>query len=110
MAYTPTVLYPSGTPADTGTTLYTVPAATSAIVKNIVMTNTTGNEAVVHLHVVPSGGSAQTSNKILSNYPVPANGVAVLDCSIVMPTDSFLYAQNVTVNAVVLTISGVEIS
>lgn len=110
MAYTPTVLYPSGTPSDTGATLYTVPAATSAIVKNIVMTNTTGNEATVNLHVVPSAGSAQASNSILYNYPVPASGVAVLDCSIVMPTGSFLHGQNNTASAVVLSISGVEIT
>ncbi len=110
MAYIPTVLYPSGTPADTGTTLYTVPAATSAIIKNIVMTNTTGNEATLNLHVVPSGGLAQSSNRILSTYPVPANGVAVLDCSIVMPTASFLYGLNATPGAVVLTVSGVEIT
>lgn len=110
MAYTPTVLYPSNTPSDSGETLYTVPGSANAIVKNIVLTNTTGNEAYVDLHVVQSGDSAQNSNKILSSHPVPANGVAVLDCSIVMPGNSFLFGLNDTAGAVVMTISGVEVT
>jgi len=110
LAYIPTVLYPSDIPADTGSVLYTVPAATKVIVKNIVMTNTTGNEAQIHLNVVSSGDSPQASNRILSNYSVPANGVSTLDCSIVMEAGDTLQATNVTAGAVVVTISGVEIA
>lgn len=109
MAYVPTLLYPSATPSDSGETIYTVPGTASVIVKNVVLTNTTGSEATVNLHVVPAAGSAQASNQILANYPVPANGVATLDCSIVMNANSFLYALNGTAGAVVVTVSGVEI-
>jgi hypothetical protein len=109
MAYIPTVLYPTGTPASTGVTLYTVGANKSVIVKNLVMANTTGNEATITVHIVPSGGSASNTNRILSSYAVPANGASTLDCSIVMPDGSSLFAQNGTNGAVTLTISGVEI-
>ena len=109
MAYIPTLLYPTGHPSNAGSTLYTVPGGKSAIVKNIVLANVTGIEATVHLSVVPSGGSASTSNRILSNYAIPANGIATLDCSIVMPTGAFLHATNTTSNAITCTISGVEV-
>lgn len=109
MAYIPTLLYPSGYPGALGSVLYTVPGGKSAIVKNIVLTNTTGTEATIHVSVVPSGGGAAADNRILSNYAVPANGIATLDCSIVMPAGAFLHATNTTSNAIACTISGVEV-
>jgi len=109
MAYIPTILYPTNTPSTSGSTLYTVPGAKSTIVKNIVLANTTGTESTMTISVVPSGGSASASNRILSNYAVPANGVATLDCSIVMPTGAFLVGTNGTSGAVTVTVSGVEI-
>ena len=109
MAYIPTILYPTNTPSTSGSTLYTVPASKSTIVKNIVLANTTGNESPISISVVPSGGSASPSNRILSNYAVPANGIATLDCSIVMPTGTFLVGTNSISGAITVTISGVEI-
>jgi hypothetical protein len=109
MAYTPTILCPTTYPGTSGTTLYTVPAAKTTIVKNIILANTTGTEATVSLSVVPSGGSAATSNRVLSTYAVPANGISTLDCSLVMPTAAFLFGTNTTNNAVTMTISGVEV-
>lgn len=110
MAYTPRVLYPTGYPSTTGTVLYTVPSSSSIIVKNIVLANTTVNEATITLHVVPNAGSATSSNAILYNYGIAGRGVSTLDCSIVMTGDSQLYAINGTNNAITVTISGVEIA
>ncbi len=110
MAYTPKILYPSAYPSNGGSTLYTVPVNTTTIVKNIVMTNTTANDASIHLSVVPSAGSPAASNRILSDYVVPASGISTLDVSIVMPSGAALHATNLTSQAVVLTISGVEIA
>lgn len=110
MAYTPKTLYASAYPSNSGATLYTVPPSTSAIVKNIVMTNTTGDDATVHISIVPQSGTVDASNRILSDYNVPANGVNTFDCSIVMPTGASLHGTNTTSQAVVVTISGVEIT
>ncbi len=110
MAYTPKVLYPSNTPATGGGVLYTVPTATSAIVKNIVMTNVTSSEAKITLSVVPSGGSPSTSNRILSEFAVPPNGISTLDMSLVMSAGSFLHGANQTSGAIVVAISGVEVA
>lgn len=110
MAYTPSLLYPTSCPAAAGSTLYTAPAGNSVIIKNVVLTNTTALEAAVNISIVPNGGNATTSNRILSGFLIPAHGVSTLDLSIVMPTGAFIYASNVTENAVTVTISGVEIS
>lgn len=110
MAYTPKTLYASAFPSNAGSTLYTVPGGASAIVKNIVMTNTTANDAAVHISIVPSAGSADISNRILSNLVVPAYGINTLDVSIVMSSGASLHATNLTASAVVMTISGVEIT
>lgn len=110
MAYTPTILYPSGYPSNGGETLYTVPANTTTIVKNIVMTNTSNNDATLHISVVPPSGSASQSNRIASDLTIPANGINTLDVSIVMPAGASLHATNNTNQALVVTVSGVEIA
>lgn len=110
MAYTPKILYPSGYPSNGGETIYTVPANTSTIVKNIVMTNTTNNDASIHISIVPPSGSAASSNRIASDLTIPANGINTLDISVVMPSGGSLHATNITNQAIVLTISGVEIN
>ena len=110
MAYTPKVLFATGFPSTAGTVLYTVPSGASAIVKNVVMTNTTGTDAWVHLSIVPQGDTSQASNRVLSSYNVPPNGISTLDCSIVMPANSYVHATNGTNNDVTLTVSGVEIT
>ena len=58
------------------TTLYTVPAATTGIVKTIIITNTTATDATVELWHVDSGGSVGDTNKILDDFTVPEIGRA----------------------------------
>lgn len=97
-----------GSPATTATTVYTVPVEKTAIVKEIVICNTTGNDASVTLSVVPSGGSAGAGNRLLAGKVVPANDLVVLALSTVMSAGDFISVQQATANALVLTISGVE--
>lgn len=52
-----------------GTLLYTVPTGMRTDVKDIVIVNTdTSGSASVSVHFVPVGGSATSSNKLLSNH------------------------------------------
>jgi hypothetical protein len=61
------------TPAKLGTlavtaslqTVYTAPANIRALVKDIIICNTTAGVLTVDLHVVPSAGTAGTSNAIV---------------------------------------------
>ena len=55
------------------TTLYTVPASTRALLKEFSIANTTGAAINVRVFLVPSGGTAGTTNAFLYDVSVPAN-------------------------------------
>jgi hypothetical protein len=55
------------------TTLYTVPASTRALLKEFSIANTTAAAINVRVFLVPSSGSAGTSNAFLYDVPVPGN-------------------------------------
>jgi len=65
------------------TTVYTVPTAstipavpaTRTFVKDINICNTTAGSLGVYVHLVPSGGSADTTNALYYNTTVAANSV-----------------------------------
>lgn len=67
------------------TTLYTVPAATRTLLKEFSIANTTGAPINVRVFLVPSAGSAGTTNAFLYDVPVPNanalqyNGIEVLN-------------------------------
>lgn len=67
------------------TTLYTTPANTRTILKELSIANTTAAAISVRIFLVPSGGSAGTTNAFMYDISVPANnvlqynGVQVLD-------------------------------
>lgn len=67
------------------TTLYTVPASTRTMVKELDICNTTGGALTVNVHLVPSAGSAGTANALLYGTSISANttlqwsGVQVLN-------------------------------
>jgi hypothetical protein len=67
------------------TTLYTVPASTRTLVKEMSIANTTAAAINVNVFLVPSAGAAAVGNAFLYNMAVPANstlqynGIQVLD-------------------------------
>lgn len=90
-------------------TLYTVPASTSVIVKQIILTNTTATNATVSVSLVPSGGTAGVGNRIVEQITVPAFGVTILDINQIIPTGAFLAAKASAATTVTLTASGVTV-
>jgi hypothetical protein len=109
MAYTPKRLY-IGQPGTAISTLYTVPASTKTIVKNITLTNTTASDATVTVNFVPSGGIAGVANRIISTHTVTANNTTIIDLSAVLETGDTIQALQGTANAVTVYISGVEVA
>ncbi len=77
-------------PAQLGTTsvaYYTVPAATTTIVKQVVITNTTASAKTVTVRLVPSGaseGATPNSLDIISAMTLSANETMAFNCSMVM--------------------------
>ena len=55
------------------TTLYTVPASTRTLLKEFSIANTTAAAINARVFLVPSAGSAGTSNAFLYDVSVPAN-------------------------------------
>lgn len=84
------------------TTAYTVPASTTTIVKNIVMTNKTGSAATITITIA--------GVEVVNNYSVAANDTVVIDLSLVMSATETITVQAGTANAINVYISGVEVS
>lgn len=92
-----------------GNTVYTVGVSTTAILKSFDICNTSASLIKVRVHLVPSGGSAATSNAILYDYPIVANGTFGWEGEQVLPTGaSIRVAGNVA--GCTITASGVEIT
>ena len=69
------------------TTLYTVPASTRTLVKEMNISNTTAASINVRVFLVPSAGTAGTTNAFLYDIAVPPNnslqynGIQVMNAS-----------------------------
>jgi hypothetical protein len=101
MANTPKKLY-ANKPTTTSTTLYTVPASTTTIVKNIVLCNTTSSVATITL---TAGGQT-----IINTYNVNANDTVTLDLTLVMSAADTITGLQGTSNAISVYISGMEVA
>jgi hypothetical protein len=87
-------------------TLYTVPAATTAILRNIHIANTTSSAATIKLSI----GADAAGTRILSDLSVPANGTYDWSGFLVLAATETLRATGGTNNALTLTASGVEVT
>ncbi len=108
MATTPKPLY-SGQPGTGDTLLYTAPAATSTIVKQITVCNTTGTAATITLGL-RSGATLAAANEILSAKSVAANDTYVLPLTHVLLTGETIRALQGTSSALTVHVSGVELT
>lgn len=101
MANTPKQLY-VGKPGTTSATVYTVPAATTTIVKNITMVNTTASAATV---TVTANGF-----DIVSGATINPKDTVSLDLSLVLPAAQVIATFQGTASAINVLISGVEVA
>lgn len=85
-----------------------MPAATTTIVKQVVIANTSAGAATVSIRLVPNGGSAGVTNSIAEAVSIPANSTQTLDLAQVMATGDVIQALQGTSGAITLTISGVQ--
>lgn len=89
-------------------TAYTVPAATSTIVKELVVTNVTGAAVVIDVSLVASGGTADVTNNVIAQHQLGAYSLVIYTFSQVLATGGFISLKAGTAAAVTFTISGVE--
>ena len=67
--------FASATLSGVAATYYTVPALTKGVVKNVNVCNSTGGAVNLTLYLVPSGGSPDATNILISARSVAAGGV-----------------------------------
>jgi len=90
--------------------VYTVGAGITAVVKQLLATNTTATASTISVNLVPSAGTTSTSNLIFASVPVPANSTLVIDLAQVMNAGDQLFALAGNATTVNLTVSGYEAS
>ena len=100
MAVNPTLFY-RGAAATSSATLYTVPAATTAVLTDIVVSNTSSSQQYVTMTV--------DGINILPTVPISANTVITIQPKTVVPTGDIV-AGFATSTDVKFHVSGVEIA
>jgi hypothetical protein len=100
MATTSKAMY-RGAATTSNATLYTVPSSTTAVVTNIVVTNTAGTSATYTIKL--------DGVDILSGVTLPANGVSAVDIKQVLSATD-LIEGSASATSVNFHISGVEIA
>jgi hypothetical protein len=114
---TPQRLY-QGQPGTTEATLYTAPANTTnnpspgatAILKAMLVCNTTAAAATLTLYVVPSGGTAGAANEIFDALSIAAGQTQSIDLEQYLEAGDFLAGLQGTASALTVTLSGVTIA
>jgi hypothetical protein len=89
-------------------TYYTVGSGVTSIVKQIVLTNTTGSAKTATVRLVPTGQSTGVSYDILSAVTLAANETVSFNCSLVMTAGDFISALASAGTSVNITVSGIE--
>jgi len=79
MAFTEKLLGRAQIAAGAQTTLYTVPANTTTIVKHITVCNTNAASRTVEVWLVENGGNPDGTNALISNITIPAYGILTWD-------------------------------
>ena len=98
-------IYGPAQPGTTNATLYTVPAATTVVVRNIHICNTSGSAATISLAI--NGTAATAANCWLSALSIPANGSYDWSGFLHLSTTDTIQSLQGTASALTVTISGV---
>ena len=88
------------------TVLYTVPASTGTIIKEVVISNTSTSAVPVTLRAAGTG----VANTLFPATSVPANSTVVLALSTVLAAGETITGGAATASVVGVTISGVEVA
>lgn len=108
------VLGQSAPTATTNVDLYTVPAATSAVISTISVTNGTATTATFRIFIRKAGAAAATAapwtNAIAVDIPVPGNSITPFTLGITLATTDIITVRSGTANALTFMAFGSELS
>ena len=102
MATTYKVLGQSNPAATTATTLYTVPASTSAVVSTIVICNQAAAAATYRISIRPAGGAQTAAMYVAYDVAIAANDSTALTLGITLATTDVItvYGSTATLSFV----------
>lgn len=106
---TPKQLAQSAPVANTNTTVYTVPAATTTILSGIMIANTGGAADTVKIFVVPSAGAAGVGNTIIPSLSIPVANPFAANIAVTLNTGGFIVVFSL-LGTSTFTLSGAEIT
>ena len=97
------------TPTTANVSYYTVTAA-NAILKDIVISNSSASSVTIRIHIVPSGGTNSVANAIVYNLSLLPNDTQILNLSLVLNNGDTIQARASVSNVVGVTMSGVTVA
>ena len=103
----PAVISNSGT---YGTSQYVVPAATSTIVKQIVLSNITASAQTITITLLPNAGSLADTMILFKDLALTEKETTFLNVSLVMNTGDSLYALCGAASSCNITASGIQVT
>lgn len=112
MAVTAKNLINSKYAADSATTEYTAPASTRTIIDKFTATNITGGAVTLTVYLVPSGGSAGDSNKVISALSIAAGATDDIEelKNQILATGDFISVLAGAATSIVIRASGREVT
>lgn len=113
MANTPVRFQEGVVLATSDATIYTSPANTVSIIKQMSLTNFGAAAVTVTIHLVPSGGSAATSNVLCNGVVISAGGQAIViygAINHVLQAGDAVVAKSDTATSVNIIVSGFQVT
>lgn len=92
------------------TTLYTVPAATQAVVSTLSVTNDTTASATFRVYVRVAGAAASATNTLFFDTPLAANSTAFFTVGLTLAATDVLTVRSGTANAFTFQAFGSEVT
>jgi hypothetical protein len=108
--YTPKRLGGPAQAASSATSAYTVGSGLTAVVKQIVFTNTSASPVPVNAYLVPVSGSATTSTAFIYQLSIAPGSEIIWSADLPLTAGEQIYISAGTGSAVTYIISGIEIS
>jgi hypothetical protein len=93
------------------TTIYTVPASTTAIAKIIWIANTnTSSDSTIELWHVTSGGSTASTNYLVRNLNIPMQDFTQINSYLILTSGESFIGKTNTNSSTVISVYGAELT
>jgi hypothetical protein len=92
------------------TTIYTVPSATTGIIKTLLITNVSSSAALATIWHIPSGSVSTDSNALIKNLSIPTADFTHISTYIVMSAQDILQAQSNLSGSITISSYGAELT